>query len=93
MIHLLLILTVVDLIWLIIHNSVWDKQYNSYYHKIENMKLTVQIFTYVEMALKVGLAVMWFMQFKLLKAETKELFDFSYLRDIDGAKSEIRSKQ
>jgi Na+/H+ antiporter NhaA len=92
MIHLLVVLIVADIIWLLIYNSVWSNQYNSYYHKIENMKLYVHILAYIEIGLKSAITVMWIIQYRVMKGEIKELFNFSYLNDLDGYNAELKSK-
>lgn len=86
MIHLLFFLVISDLIWFILYSNVWSNQTNSYYPKIENLHFFVKILALIEISMKIFAIILLILQFKSLKINSNELFNFLYIGDIDGFK-------
>lgn len=87
MVHLNFVLILADLVWYVLYTSVWSDQHNSYFSKLATIHTFIKVFALLECILKVILLGITLFLFRSSKQENKNLFDFSYISDLDGYKA------
>ena len=90
MMHLVIILSVADCIWIYLFKTVWANQHNYFYSKLESLQNFVFILALIELVIKLICSILLVIQYRIFGGNMKDFLDFTYMHDLDGYKADFK---